>query len=208
MSSEVDIANLALGHLGDRATVASLDPPEGSAQAEHCAQFYPIARDAVLEMHAWRFATKRAVLADLSLTDEPPTSWGFSYAAPADCLKVLQVYASENTRDDQGETFETESGEDGTDLIFTNVEDAKIRYVARVTDTAKFSPLFVTTVSWYLASLLAGPVIKGSDGMTIGEKCLQKMLLFMARAQVSDANQRKSDNRADTNNQASWIKGR
>ena len=48
MPSEVDICNLALGHLGDSATVATIDPPEGSAQAEHCARFYPIARDARL----------------------------------------------------------------------------------------------------------------------------------------------------------------
>ena len=60
MSSEVAICNLALAHLGDSATVASIDPPEGSAQSEHCARFYPIARDALLEMHAWKFATRRA----------------------------------------------------------------------------------------------------------------------------------------------------
>ena len=37
-----------LGHIGDAATVSSINPPEGSAQAEHCARFYPIARDALL----------------------------------------------------------------------------------------------------------------------------------------------------------------
>lgn len=52
MASEVDICNLALARLGDNATVASIDPPEGSAQAEHCARFYAIARDSLLEMHA------------------------------------------------------------------------------------------------------------------------------------------------------------
>ena len=54
MASEVDICNLALGHLGDNATVASLNPPEGSVQAQHCARFYPIARDALLEMEIGR----------------------------------------------------------------------------------------------------------------------------------------------------------
>ena len=63
MASEVEICNLALSHLGDTATVASSDPPEGSAQAEHCARFYPIARDALLEMQNWKFATRRATLA-------------------------------------------------------------------------------------------------------------------------------------------------
>ena len=51
MASVVDICNQALSHLGDSATVASIDPPEGSAQAEHCARFYPAALAALLEMH-------------------------------------------------------------------------------------------------------------------------------------------------------------
>ena len=42
MASEIDIVNLALSRLGDDATVASLYPPEGSAQAEHGARFYPV----------------------------------------------------------------------------------------------------------------------------------------------------------------------
>ena len=36
MASDVQICNIALAHLGDTATVASINPPEGSAQAEHC----------------------------------------------------------------------------------------------------------------------------------------------------------------------------
>ena len=58
MATEVDICNLALAHLGDDATIASLSPPEGSAQAEKAARFYPIARNTLLEMHTWNFASK------------------------------------------------------------------------------------------------------------------------------------------------------
>ena len=43
MATEVDICNLALAHLGDDATIATIKPPEGSAQAEKAARFYPIA---------------------------------------------------------------------------------------------------------------------------------------------------------------------
>ena len=34
MASEIDICNLALSHLGDTATIASLDPPEGSVAGD------------------------------------------------------------------------------------------------------------------------------------------------------------------------------
>ena len=59
MASEVEICNLALARLGDAATVVSIDPPEGSAQAEHCAMFYPMARDTLLAQHPWGFAQRR-----------------------------------------------------------------------------------------------------------------------------------------------------
>src|SRR5690606_36381904 len=88
MASEVEICKVALGHLGDTATVASLDPPEGSAQAEHCARFYPIARDALLSMHTWGFATRRIALAQLG---EAPVGWHYAYALPTDALDILAV---------------------------------------------------------------------------------------------------------------------
>ena len=88
MSSVVDIVNLALSHLGDTATVASIDPPEGSAQAEHAARFFPFALAAMLEGHPWSFATKRAILAPLNTA---PNGWAYAYGVPADALRVLGV---------------------------------------------------------------------------------------------------------------------
>jgi hypothetical protein len=79
MATEVDICNLALGHLGDNATVASLTPPEGSAQAEHAARFYPISRDTLLESHAWNFATRRATMPLVNMHTRSQTiAWIYS----------------------------------------------------------------------------------------------------------------------------------
>ena len=98
MASEVDICNLALARLGDNATVASIDPPEGSAQAEHCARFYAIARDSLLEMHAWKFATRRVQLAKLTV---PSWDWSFAYAEPTGALKLLGVLSATASNDDE-----------------------------------------------------------------------------------------------------------
>ena len=97
MASDVDIANLMLSHIGDDATVSELDPPEGSAQAEHCATFYPIARDSLLEMHNWNFATRRIALAPVTL----PTGagWLYAYAAPANFIQVFAVIPSDTPSD-------------------------------------------------------------------------------------------------------------
>ncbi len=100
MSSEVDIVNLALSNLGEAATVSSIDPPEGSAEAEHAAMFYPMARDSMLEMHEWRFATKRVLLA---LTGSDTFEWTYAYALPAGMLRALAVLPETSSAEDDGE---------------------------------------------------------------------------------------------------------
>lgn len=101
MASVIDIVNLSLSFLGDTATVSSIDPPEGSAQAEHCARFYPLARDSLLEMHTWGFSTKRIQLA--MLTSGWP-EWTYCYAQPTDALNLLAVLPPEAT-DDYSQRF-------------------------------------------------------------------------------------------------------
>jgi hypothetical protein len=212
MASAVDICNLALGHLGDSATVASIDPPEGSAQAEHCARFYPIARDTLLEMHNWNFIMRRASLA---LLVNDITQWKYKYALPADFLSPVSVLPPESIDDYSvrymnldgtswahnyspaiaagqyvPQPFSVETQSDGTQVLYTNVENAVLRYTAKVTDTSVFSSLFVMALSWHLASMLAGPVIKGDQGSAEAKRCAQMMASFLAQAQNADSNER------------------
>ncbi len=201
MASEVDICNLALARLGDNATVASIDPPEGSAQAEHCTRFYPVARDSLLEMHAWKFATRRVLLAQLT-TDT--WNWSFAYAEPTDALKLLAVLPASASSDADTQDYEAETDGSGAPIILTNQEGASLRYIAHVTDTTVFSPLFVDALAWLLASYLAGPVLKGDAGAAMAKACLQSFMLALSNAKVSDANQRKV--RPEHN--PAWIAGR
>ena len=198
MSSEVEICNLALAHLGDSATVASIDPPEGSAQAEHCARWYPIARNSMLELQEWSFATTRALLAELTNTFP---QWQHAYARPSDCLRVLGVLPADATGDVAGaphercaiytpQAFTTETDTNtGNQVILTNQPNALVRYTRLVTDTSKFSPLFTDALGWYLASYLAGPVLKGETGINVGQAMLKIALGMLSNAAVSSANQ-------------------
>lgn len=201
MASEVDICNLALARLGDNATVASIDPPEGSAQAEHCARFYAVARDSLLEMHAWKFATRRVQLAKLTVSS---WDWSSAYAEPTGALKLLGVLSANSSNDEETQPYEAESDANGAAIILTNQEDASLRFVARVTDTTKFSPLFVDALAWLLASYLAGPVLKGDAGAAMAKACLQSFMLAFSNAKVSDANQRK----VRPEHTPAWIAGR
>jgi hypothetical protein len=220
VSSEVDVCNLALGHLGDNANVASLNPPEGSAQGDHCARFYPIARDSLLELHTWKFATKRA---NLALLSSGWPEWDYAYAQPNDMLVALAVIPQDATDDYSQpgfmpaqlgtvpvagayvpQPFSCEMDDTGNSLIYSDQPNAVLRYTARVTDVTKFSPLFTTTLSWYLASMLAGPVIKGDAGAAEAKRCLAMMQVWLSKAMESDANQRK----VSPQHQVSWISGR
>jgi hypothetical protein len=191
MASEIDICNLALSHLGDEATVASISPPEGSVQAEHCARFYPMARDSLLSTHPWGFSTRRAVLAPSAVA---PIGWAYAYVKPADALVVLSVIT------DGAETpqaFQCESDADGTELVFTDQAEAVAVYSVRVEDAQRFPPLFVDALTWWLASMLAGPIIKGSEGRDEAKRCREQMRSIMAVAKVVDSRQRTQTWQAD-----------
>jgi len=215
MASEVDICNLALGHLGDNATVSSISPPEGSAQSEHCARFYPIARDALLEMHNWNFSMRRVNLAEIA-NNWP--EWKYSYVLPGDSINIIAVmppeanddYASRFVPTDtpdfahnyspviaagrySPQPFSVEIASDGNHVLYTNQEEAMLRYTCYVTDTTSFSPLFVMTLSWQLAAMLAGPVIKGDAGSAEAKRCTQMAMGYMSQAKVSDSNQRRNN---------------
>ena len=204
MATEVDICNLALAHLGDDATIATLSPPEGSAQAEKAARFYPIARNTLLQMHTWNFAAKRG---NLALTTNTLDQWDYAYTAPSDMMSPVAIispsaqndYATRMSAGDTpggitsnyaptivaGQYTPQQFAVEG-DLIYTNQENAMLRYQSKITDTSIFSDLFVITLSWHLASMLAGPVIKGDQGAAEAKRSTQMMTNYLTSAKQSD----------------------
>jgi hypothetical protein len=202
MATEIDICNLALSRLGDSATVASIDPPEGSPQATHCAQFYPLARDTVLDRHTWSFATTRAALAQLSAT--PVMGWLYVYARPSNAVSIVSLFDAGAANDFAPQEYETESLPDGTEIIYSNTDSAICRYKFQVTDPSKFPPLFVEALSWLLASHLAGPVLKGDKGAAATTKCYQMFEMQLGLAKAADAAQR----RVKPEHDVSWMTAR
>lgn len=201
MASEIDIVNLALSRLGDIASVSSIDPPEGSAQADHAARFYPIARDGLLELADWKFAIRRV---DLAVLDTDVHGWAYSYAKPANCIKLIGILAPDAGQDEASEPYETETDTSGTEIILSDTYQAVARYTVRVTDTGKFPPLFVEALSWLLASHLAGPVLKGSEGEKAAQTCYARAVFIAGQASKHDANQRK----VRPTHTPAWISGR
>lgn len=189
-TSEVDICNLALANIGETAKVTSIDPPDGSAQASLCATFYPLARDSLLQMGYWSFAIKRKALVEV---DNPRTEWQYAYAVPADASGIIAVMPPDASNDyieygmDVPQKFVVETDIHGKRVLYTNQKDAHARYNAKIVDTTLFSTIFTISLSWHLASMLAGPIIKGDVGAAEAKRCAQVASAYMMQAKTHDA---------------------
>jgi hypothetical protein len=182
MASVVDICNLALAHIGDEATVSSISPSDGSAQADHCVRYYPIARDVLLEMHDWNFARRRVALAVTANT--PPAKWAYEYAYPNSCIRLLAVLG-EDGDEHAPRQFMQGTDASGNKVIWTHEENATVLYTHAITDTTKFTALFVSALSWLLASYLAGAITKD---MKIKESMLKMFNTELGKAAMASAN--------------------
>lgn len=228
MSDEVSISNLSLSHLGERASISNLTPPEGSAFAPHCAAWLPIARRALLEMHDWNFATRRA--AGTLMTEVPLNGWQYAYAKPNKAIRVFAVLPAETDGDVRSSQlnryaassaaygyignytasatapreFIVETLSDGTEVVYTNEPNAVLRFTVDVTDYSKYSPLAELTLSHLHASFLAGPILKGATGRAEAKAQLQIAMSYMARAAGSDASQSMREDK----HQVPWIQNR
>lgn len=205
MSSDVDIVNIALSHLGDEAEVISIAPPDGTIQSKHAGRFYPIARDQLLEMHPWTFATVRVELAVVD--GAAPSEWAYAYALPTKCLKPLAVLAADALDDSRSEDFIVESSADGVALLYTNVQAATLRFIRLIEDTTRFTPGFVTALGRLLASYLAGPIIKGTTGIQVAQSHLKLFALDLANAKTQDSNTGQRSNYRDRLSDAQKARG-
>jgi len=183
VASVVDICNLALAHIAKPADVTAIDPPDGTAEADHCARFYPIARNELLERHDWRFATRRTTLEELA--DNPQEAlWAFAYGRPNLAIRILSVLLPASTDDAETQKFVEETNEDGSGIVYTDVEDAQVRFTWLQEDTAKYTPLFVVALSWKLAEYLAGPLTKDPK---VVRACAEMAEATFLRAAAADA---------------------
>lgn len=220
--SELTIWNLALARAGGDANVSSTT--ERSREGELCRQFYAVARNSLLEMHDWNFATTRDFLS-LHATPSPWARWAYRYVAPVNAVRVFQVGTADvistyDHTDDalrvplstapffapqEADQFLSEAMPDGSPVIYSNVADAVARYTILITDTARFSPMFADTLGWMLASYLAGPLLKGETGRAESQRLYALAIGMFGRTAVSDANQNRDTDYRETH-VAPWMR--
>lgn len=142
---------MALAKLGKGRITSFSDATESS---QLCALMYPILRDEVLMAVPWSFAIRRSTLSLLATT--PNHEFAYEHQLPTNpkCLRLLEI---EGERDGYEYTIED-------DKLLSDDSVQKVKYIAQITTTGDFSPMFTSALIARLASELAYPVT-GSAAM-------------------------------------------
>jgi len=142
MASKIEICNRALQLLGAN-SIASLTA--NSTEARECSRAFDIVRDAELREHPWSFARKRVSLAASSTT--PAFEYANAFPVPSDFIRLKLENRSQVPVDWQVEQHST-----GELAIMTDDgAPLKIVYIAQVTDTELYDPLFTEALAARLA---------------------------------------------------------
>ncbi len=144
-ASDVEICNIALAVLEEQ-RITSLT--ESTEQGRYCNIHYDDARDFVLRLHPWNFATRRASLARNATA--PAFGYDNSFKLPTDpyCLRVISANDPSEPPDWKVEGRDLLSHESTVDLV----------YIGRIIDVTQFDAGFVQALAHYLAWKLAKPL--------------------------------------------------
>jgi len=144
-TSKIGICNMALARIG-AARVNALDYAPSDQipiEAELCLLWYDQILDEVLTLHNWNFAIEPK---DISAASTTAPAWGYTnrYTLPTNpyCLRVIRL-------DDQ----DIEWRRQGNCLVMDESE-AKILYMGRETDAARYTALFIAALYTRLAQRL------------------------------------------------------
>lgn len=193
-SSDTDIANLALSHLGKGTTIENLGSSK-SQEATVIRRLYPIVRRATLRAFAWSFARKiRALSLVTTKGDATHVSeeWMYAYRYPSDCVfdRRIQSGAAMDTRQSR---VPYEVGSDGTGkLILTNRENAILEYTEDIQSVSKYPDDFVLALSLRLANYIA-PQITGQDLGKMGQRAMELYRIEVMAAMNANHNEQQEE---------------
>jgi hypothetical protein len=206
MSSEVDICNLALGHLrGGR--INSLT--ESSVQARECKLRYALLRDQMLQDSPWQFA---GAIKPLSLLVAELHGWAYVYSYPVDCLRVNRIipeyeavtggtglYNPWTTPDGARRGYPLPTVEykvynlNGAKVIVSNFANLRIDYRVGVTDPTLFSNNFKMALSHLMASEMAVVVAGVESGRALRADSLSMYEKYLNAGVVNELNEQKAE---------------
>ena len=135
-ATAVNIVNIALRSLGVKRITTISDDVES---ARVMTDLYEFMRDQIMESHPWNFAEVWSDALAANAT-APEFDYTYSYALPADCLRVIEM-------EDEEDEFKVVGGN-----LFTDTVAPKIKYISLITTTGSFSKSFVIVLAARLAA--------------------------------------------------------
>lgn len=195
MASQVDIANMALSDIGEEGSIVSLD--EDTVEARRCKTFYTEALKSTLEDSDWSFARRQV---ELSLSGTAPTGWTYSYAYPANTVRVREIIQADRTEDRIPFDIFTDENRNSK-FIVTDQETASAWVTSLIDATEIFTSSFVNALHYKLASMIAIPITRSAD---IKKAMEQQYLSAIAKASANDKREKQMDKPRDTD----WIRAR
>lgn len=164
-TSENQICDLALSHLGNNGSVNNIETPVTDIEIAFSKQ-YNIVRQALIKKVLPNFALRRRLVAQQG--ENSVFGYGFYYEYPQDCLKLLGVGEISSRAND----YVVEADENGILYIWTDedaTEGLPIRFVYDETDVSKFTSDFIDLFSQVLASKVAMQVTQNPDASKLAE---------------------------------------
>ncbi len=187
MAAEVDIYNMAIGHLGVQQRISSIS--EKSAIAAACRTFYPSARDTILRKAKFAFSRKFKALG--LVEDDPTSEWAFSYRYPNDALLVRRIFSGERNDTEDSKVPYLIGQDDSGLLLYCNLNEVEIEFTSKCENTAVFQPDVALGISYLLASLI-GPAV-ASDDSKMADRAFKLYEYFINGAIVADKAEDKPD---------------
>lgn len=149
----VKICNMALLHVGGE-KISSLN--DNSVEARLCEVLYDVARDKVLADKDWTFAVARIEIAQNAVS--PVFGHQNSFTLPADCLRVMEVWAQKDDMMSRDRSNPLEWEREENNISADTSGSVFIKYIKRIETTSRFSAGFIDALAHYLAYKFAIPL--------------------------------------------------
>lgn len=208
--SSTAICNMALARIGHQRPLADLQTDTGKA-ADNARLFYENTRDAMLREHYWNFSIKRAALT--ASATSPNHEYDYAYPLPTDYLRMVRTSweATGWAANDEAVSIFVDHEASipyrienhlGAKALLCNEASVSIEYVAQITDTSIYDPLFTDCLAQRLAAEFAGPIADNANlTRTMWDIYQQKL----ASARTTDAMEGSPRDVVDT---TPWIRAR
>lgn len=160
--TQLQLINLSLVNLGQNVITQAQLTANAHPSAVAANLWWEPCRDEVLGSNNWSFATVTATLSALDIDD---ARWDYVYSYPVSAVSSMwYVYndATASIRDQQEFTVRYIPTL-GVSAIFSDLDEAKVEYTYKVTDTTMWSPQFIMAFTYRLAAAMAMSITGAGD---------------------------------------------